>query len=167
VTELYRSISHIHRLVFSVFVFTVLLSSGFKDGRFFLLGSQTVSRLSYRFLVCNRLPPVLLYSDWVIIRLKVILRPAVSPPVSWLSGTHLESITKFLFPSESWWLLMWGGLSDERTGVLFRVAAEPRQSGLSRVRVPRDSWPYFTVSNLRLLQSGGPGYHLYFPSGRA
>jgi hypothetical protein len=26
----------------------------------------------------------------------------------------------------------------------------PRQLSLSRVRVPRDSWPYFTVSDLRL-----------------
>jgi hypothetical protein len=31
------------------------------------------------------------------------------------------------------------------------------------VRVPRDSWPYFTVSDSRLLQPGGPGPHIYIP----
>jgi hypothetical protein len=33
----------------------------------------------------------------------------------------------------------------------------------SRVRVPRDSWPYFIVSDSRLPQPGGPGPHIYIP----
>jgi hypothetical protein len=33
----------------------------------------------------------------------------------------------------------------------------------SRVRVPRDSWPYFTVSDLRHPQPGGPGPHIFIP----
>jgi hypothetical protein len=45
--------------------------------------------------------------------------------------------------------LMWGALSDERTGLSLTIAAGPRQRSHSRVRVPRDSWPYFTVSDSR------------------
>jgi hypothetical protein len=36
-------------------------------------------------------------------------------------------------------LLMWGALSDERTGLPFTIAAGPRQLSHSLVRVPRDS----------------------------
>jgi hypothetical protein len=43
-------------------------------------------------------------------------------------------------------LFLWGALSDERTGLSFVYAAGPRQHSLSRVRVPCNSWPYFTVS---------------------
>jgi hypothetical protein len=32
-----------------------------------------------------------------------------------------------------------------------------------RVRVPLDSWPYFTVSDSRLLEPGGPGARIYIP----
>jgi hypothetical protein len=47
-------------------------------------------------------------------------------------------------------LFLWGTLSDERTGLSFVYADGPCQCSLSRVRVPRDSRPYFTVSDLRL-----------------
>jgi hypothetical protein len=47
-------------------------------------------------------------------------------------------------------LLMWCALSDERTGLSFRIAAGPRQRSHFRVRVPRDSWSHFTVSDSRL-----------------
>jgi hypothetical protein len=36
-------------------------------------------------------------------------------------------------------LLMWGALSDERTGVSFTIAPGPRQRSHFRVRVPWDS----------------------------
>jgi hypothetical protein len=42
-------------------------------------------------------------------------------------------------------LLIWGALSDDRTGLLFKIVAGPRQHNHSRVRVPWDSWSYFTV----------------------
>jgi hypothetical protein len=42
---------------------------------------------------------------------------------------------------------MWGALSDGRTGLSCTIAAGPLQRRHSRVRVPRDSRPYFTVSN--------------------
>jgi hypothetical protein len=53
-------------------------------------------------------------------------------------------------------LFFWGALSDGRTGLSFVYAAGPRQRSLSRVRVPRDSWPYFTLSDLRLPFSSPP-----------
>jgi hypothetical protein len=58
---------------------------------------------------------------------------------------------------------MWGALSDERTDFPFTIAAGPRQYSHSCLWIPRDSWPYFTVSDSRLLQPGGPGPRVYIP----
>jgi hypothetical protein len=52
-------------------------------------------------------------------------------------------------------LFPWGALS-ERTGLSFVCAAGPCQRSLSRVRVPWDLRPYFTVSDLRLPFSSTP-----------
>jgi hypothetical protein len=43
-------------------------------------------------------------------------------------------------------LFFWGALSDEKTGLSFVYTTDPYQSSHSRVRVPWDSRPYFTVS---------------------
>jgi hypothetical protein len=48
-------------------------------------------------------------------------------------------------------LIPWGALSDERTGLSLVCAAGPSQRSLSRVLVPWDLRPYFSVSDLRLL----------------
>jgi hypothetical protein len=53
-------------------------------------------------------------------------------------------------------LLMWGALSDERTGLSFTIAASPSQRSHSLVRAPLDSRPYFTVSDSRLPISSPP-----------
>jgi hypothetical protein len=53
-------------------------------------------------------------------------------------------------------LIPWDALSDERTGLSFVCAAGPCQHSLSRVRVPWDTRPYFTVSDLRLPFSSPP-----------
>jgi hypothetical protein len=53
-------------------------------------------------------------------------------------------------------LLMWDALSDERTGLSFKIAACPRQRSNFQVRVPWYSWPYFTVSDSRLPFSSSP-----------
>jgi hypothetical protein len=42
---------------------------------------------------------------------------------------------------------MWGALSDERTGLSFIIDVDPRQHSHSRVLVPWDLRPYFTVSD--------------------
>jgi hypothetical protein len=60
-------------------------------------------------------------------------------------------------------LLMWGALSDERTCLSFIIAAGPRQLSHSRVRVPRDTLSYFTVSDSILPKPGGPGPRIYIP----
>jgi hypothetical protein len=41
------------------------------------------------------------------------------------------------------------GVLSEKRGLQLTVAAGSRQCSLSWVQVPRDSLPYFTVSNLR------------------
>jgi hypothetical protein len=48
-------------------------------------------------------------------------------------------------------------------GLLFAMAAGPRQRGQSHVRVPRDSLPHFTVSDSRLPQPGETGVRIYVP----
>jgi hypothetical protein len=53
--------------------------------------------------------------------------------------------------------LMWGALSDDRTGLSFAIAAGLRQRSRSRVRVPWNSRPYFTASDSRLPFSSPPG----------
>jgi hypothetical protein len=47
-------------------------------------------------------------------------------------------------------LLMWGALSNEKTGLSFTIAAGSRQCGHSWVQVPWDSRPHFTLSDSRL-----------------
>jgi hypothetical protein len=45
----------------------------------------------------------------------------------------------------------------------FKIGASPRQRSHSPVRVPWDSWLYFTVSDSRLPQPGGPDPSIYIP----
>jgi hypothetical protein len=54
-------------------------------------------------------------------------------------------------------------ISDEKMNLAFTVADGPRQRSHSRVRVPRDSWQHFTVSDSRLPQPGRPGPYIYIP----
>jgi hypothetical protein len=51
---------------------------------------------------------------------------------------------------------LWSALSDRRTCLSFVYAAGPCQRSLSWVRVPWDSQPYFTISDLRLPFSSPP-----------
>jgi hypothetical protein len=59
-------------------------------------------------------------------------------------------MTRYLLPFGSYGRVFVGALSEERTGLSFVYAAGPCPRRLSRVRVPRDSRPHFTVSDLRL-----------------
>jgi hypothetical protein len=56
---------------------------------------------------------------------------------------------------------MWAVLFNERTGLSLTTAAGSHQRSHSRVRVPRDSRPYFIVLDSRLLPPGGPGTRIY------
>jgi hypothetical protein len=71
-------------------------------------------------------------------------------------STHLGLMTRFFYYLTVAGLLMWGVLSDERTGLSFPIAAGLCQRSHSRARVPWDSPPYFTVSDSRLPFSSPP-----------
>jgi hypothetical protein len=53
--------------------------------------------------------------------------------------------------------------SDDRMGLSFTIAAGLRQRSHSRVRVPRDSGPSFTVSDSSFPKPGGLGPCIYIP----
>jgi hypothetical protein len=103
-----------------------------------MFDSKCISRERENYVTTGGLPPI--SSSW---------RQASWD--SWLSTQHLrsESLCKIL--------------SDERMGLSFTIPAGPRQRSHSRVRVLRDSWPHFTVSDSRLPQSGEPGPRIYIP----
>jgi hypothetical protein len=54
-------------------------------------------------------------------------------------------------------------VSEERMHLSFTIAAGPHQRSHCQVRVPRDSWPHFTVSDSILPQPGGPDSRIYIP----
>jgi hypothetical protein len=58
---------------------------------------------------------------------------------------------------------MWTALSDRRTALSITIVAGPRQPSHSRVRVLRDSWPSFIVSDSKFPKSGGTDPHIYIP----
>jgi hypothetical protein len=68
--------------------------------------------------------------------------------------TYSRSLYRLHYPGS--YLFFWGTLSHERTGLSFIYAAGPCQRSLSQVRVPWDSRPYFTVSDLRFPFSSPP-----------
>jgi hypothetical protein len=53
-------------------------------------------------------------------------------------------------------LLMWGAVTDDRTGLSFIIAHGPRQRSHFRVLLPWESWPYFAVSDSSLPFSSPP-----------
>jgi hypothetical protein len=83
--------------------------------------------------------------------------------LSWCQAPIWGLRPNFYYCQTVAWLLMWGSVSDERTGLPFTITAGPRQRSHSWVLVPRDSWPYFTVSDSRLPQPGGPCPWVYIP----
>jgi hypothetical protein len=92
-----------------------------------------------------------------LLSLSLMLRPTVSRPVC-LGIKHPFGAYDQIFITcvTVTVLFLWGDLSDERSGLFFVYAAGPCQRSLSRVRVPWDLRPYFTVSHLRLPFSSPP-----------
>jgi hypothetical protein len=79
-----------------------------------------------------------------------------SASLSWNKGPIWGLRPDFYYRRTVASLLIWGALSDERTGLSFTIAAGSSQRSHSRVRAPWDSRPYFTVSDLRLPFSSPP-----------
>jgi hypothetical protein len=81
----------------------------------------------------------------------LMLRPTVSRPVC-LGAKHPSGAYDqvFLTCVTVTGVFLWGALSDERSGLSFLYAAGPCPRSLSRIQVPWDLRPYFTVSHLRL-----------------
>jgi hypothetical protein len=76
---------------------------------------------------------------------------------------HLGPKTRFLLLSHSWRFADVGHPLWWMMGLLFTIAVGPDQRNHSWVWVPWDSWSYFTVSDSRHLQPGGPGPRVYIP----
>jgi hypothetical protein len=89
--------------------------------------------------------------------LSLILRPTVSRPVC-LGIKHPSGAYDKIFITVKTvaGVLIWAALSNERTGLSFTIAAGSSQRSHSLVRVPWDSRPYFTVSDLKVPFSSPP-----------
>jgi hypothetical protein len=61
------------------------------------------------------------------VKVKVTLRLMVSQSVSLGVEPHLGHMTRYLFLSDSYGLVLWGALSHERTGLSFVYTAGPFQ----------------------------------------
>jgi hypothetical protein len=87
------------------------------------------------------------------IKVKVVIRPRSIGQSVLVSSTHLGFTTRYLLVFDNYGPAFVGVLSDERMGLSF-VHDSPAL--FSWVRVPLDSWQYFTVSDLRLPFSSPP-----------
>jgi hypothetical protein len=86
-----------------------------------------------------------------------------SASLSWCQAPIWDLRPDFYYCQTVAGSLMWGSLSDEWTYLPFTIAAGLWQRSHSWVRVPRDSWPYFTVTHSKLPQPGGPSPRIYVP----
>jgi hypothetical protein len=78
--------------------------------------------------------------------LNFLLRSTVqSTSPSWNKAPMWGLRTDFYYCQTVAGLLIWGALFDERTDLSFTISAGPRQHSHSRVPLPWDSGPYFTV----------------------
>jgi hypothetical protein len=90
-----------------------------------------------------------------------MLRPMVSHPVC-LGVKHLPGTQDLIFITVRQLQVCWcGAPSDEKMSLSFTIVAGPCQHSHSWVRIPQDSWPCFTVSDLKFPQPGGPGSCIY------
>jgi hypothetical protein len=101
---------------------------------------MTRRKISYR-----RSKRCSVWSSLVRSRASLMLRPTTSRPAR----------IRCLLPDSCYCqtvagLLIRGAVPDERTGLSFTAAAGARQRNNSRVRVPWDSRPYFTISESRI-----------------
>jgi hypothetical protein len=90
------------------------------------------------------------YWVWVWVMLRPTVSRSVCLGIKHPSGAYDQIFLPFGIRLTVTFLIPWVALSDERTGLSYVCAAGPCQRRLSRVLVPWDLRPYFTVSVLRL-----------------
>jgi hypothetical protein len=129
----------------------ILESSNWKEGQ----GNIVEDRIPY-FLTSLSLKPESQSQNYV-------TTDGQSASLSWCQASSWGPKPDSCYCQTVAGLLMWGDLSDERKGLSFTIAAGPRQRNHYRVRVPRDTWPYFTVSDSILPQRGGSSPRIYIP----
>jgi hypothetical protein len=88
--------------------------------------------------------------------LSLMLRPTVSRPVCLGIKHPSGAYDQILITVRHAGVLMWGVLSDEKTGLSFAIATGPRQRSHSRDRSLGTRRPNFTVSDSRLPFSSPP-----------
>jgi hypothetical protein len=93
------------------------------------------------------------------IRVEVTLRLTVTQSVIPGVEPHMGLMTKYVLLFDSCGLLFVGRPLWREDGSVFVYVTGPCQRSLSPVRVPWDSWPYFTVSDLRFPFSSPPTTH--------
>jgi hypothetical protein len=98
----------------------------------------------------------LCFPIWTRLSASLSLTDGLSASLSWNKAPIWGVWSDFYYCLRAANLLMWRALSDERTGLSLTIAADPRQHSHSRVRVPWDSRPYFTVSHSRIPFSSPP-----------
>jgi hypothetical protein len=91
---------------------------------------------------------------------KITLRPTAGRPV-FVSNPIWDPRQYFCYCQTVAGLLLWDAFSDEMMDLSFTIAAGPHHCSNFLVLLSRDSWPYFTVSDSRLLQPGGTGPRIY------
>jgi hypothetical protein len=102
------------------------------------------------------LPPSSSYSTVLSCTQSHIVTDDQSVSKSWYRAPSWGSCLDIYYSSAVTILFLWGALSDERMGLFFVYAAGPCQRSVSRVLVPWNLRPYFTVSHLRLPFSSPP-----------
>jgi hypothetical protein len=95
-------------------------------------------------------PGHLLVKNCPYLSLSLMLRPTVSRPVCPGIKHPFGDNDQILITLRQLRVCWCRAFFDERTGLSFAIATGPRQRSHSRVRVPCDSRPYFTVSDSRL-----------------
>jgi hypothetical protein len=141
------------------------MGSGFDDWIYWHFFTITVNyKSSHIQLLLNNvcLKNLSLISDWSFLLLEksesqsYVTTDGQQASLSWNKAPIWGLRPDFYYCQTVAGFLMWGVLSDERTDLSFTIAVGPRQRSHSRVRVPWDSRPYFTVSDSRLPFSSPP-----------